>query len=335
MIVIPESIVEAAEALRESEGAVVIGGSGSKQDWGCPVAPDLTLDTSRLTGIVEHVPGDLVAVVRAGTALSALQAALAEKGQQLALDTPHPDATIGGVLATNVSGPRRLRFGTARDLLIGVTIVRADGVIARAGGKVVKNVAGYDLGKLFVGSYGTLGLIAECAFRLHPLPSSLVQERRVMGLAEAVDLAARLRRSPRLPIAVELDWDDELSVTVVYDGVPEWTLPPGEWLFKLSSPLSRLGAVLQGVRDAAERHGIALHVKGSLGAGVFYAATPRATPEFVGELREMAQTVVLRAPVHEGVDLWGPVPGLELMRRVKAQFDPRRRLAPGRFVGGI
>src|SRR5262249_57040986 len=98
---------------------------------------------------------------------------LAPAGQQLALDTPLPGATIGGTVATGTSGPRRMLYGAARDLLIGVTVVRADGTVARAGGKVVKNVAGYDLGKLVAGSYGTLGLITQCAFRLHPLPAAV------------------------------------------------------------------------------------------------------------------------------------------------------------------
>ena len=120
--------------------------------------------------MVEHAAGDLVAIVRAGTPMGELQAVLATAGQQLALDTPLAAATLGGTVATNTSGPRRLLYGTMRDLLIGITFVRADGVVARAGGKVVKNVAGYDFGKLLTGSYGTLGVITEVALRLHPLP---------------------------------------------------------------------------------------------------------------------------------------------------------------------
>jgi glycolate oxidase FAD binding subunit len=340
MIVTPLSTVEAASCFKESRGVVVVRGAGTKQDWSYPPpSPDLTLDTTGLTGIVEHVPGDLVVVVRAGTPFAELQAALAEKGQQLALDSPHPGATVGGIVATNVSGPRRLRYGTARDLLIGITIVRPDGVIAKAGGKVVKNVAGYDLGKLFVGSYGTLGLIAECAFRLHPLPTSLVEDRMRLGdVEEAVAHAAAARISPRMPVAIELDWPagDPLEVSVVYEGVPRWELPfhQGQWGFKLAAPLSGLARMLTGLREVAQRHEIPLHVRGSLGAGVLYAGAPSATADFVADLRTVAQTVVLTAPDHD-VDFWGPVPGLGLMRRVKEQFDPERRLTPGRFVGGI
>lgn len=334
MMVTPESTVDAADWLRNNKASVVFRGAGTKDDWGGPVDPEAILDTTGIAGVIEHVPGDLVVVVRAGTRLSALQESLAEKGQQLALDSPHPHATVGGVVAANVSGPRRLRYGTARDLLIGITIVRPDGVIARAGGKVVKNVAGYDLGKLFVGSYGTLGLITECAFRLHPLPARELASRETFDdIDAAVGHANAARLSTRAPIAIELDWQETAHVSVVYDGVPEWTLPEGDWLFKMSCPLSRLGTVLHGTRDAAVRHEISLHVKGSLGVGVLYAGAAEASAAFVNDLRQLAQTVVLKAPTD--VDLWGPVPGLDLMRAIKAQFDPAGRIAAGRFVGGI
>src|SRR6266566_10159205 len=169
----PASTQEAAAVLRAAAAqdlAVVVRGGGTRQDWAVPPRRlDLILETRRLTGVVEHAAGDLIVVVRAGTPMAELQDKLAPAGQQLALDA---GGTVGGTVAANASGPRRLLYGTARDLLIGVTLVRADGVVAKAGGKVVKNVAGYDLGKLVTGSYGTLGLIAGCAFRLHPLPAA-------------------------------------------------------------------------------------------------------------------------------------------------------------------
>ena len=127
-------------------------GGGSKLGWGAPpTAVDLVVDTGGIAGVVEHAAGDLVVVVRAGTPFEDLQPRLAGAGQQLALDVPQPAATVGGVVATATSGPRRLLYGTLRDLLIGITFVRADGVVAKAGGKVVKNVAGYDFGKLLTG----------------------------------------------------------------------------------------------------------------------------------------------------------------------------------------
>src|SRR5208283_2728582 len=123
-----------------------------------PAACDLVVDLRSMDQVIEHAAGDLVAKVQAGATIGPLAAVLAAAGQQLALDAP-ADATVGGVIATGTAGPRRLRYGAPRDLLIGLTVVRADGVIAHSGGKVVKNVAGYDLGKLFSGSQGTLGLI--------------------------------------------------------------------------------------------------------------------------------------------------------------------------------
>src|SRR5205823_636856 len=150
LVAAPASTEEAAEVMRDAAArghAVLVRGAGTKQDWGSPPRRvDLILDTSRLTGVVEHAAGDLIAVVRAGTPLSELQDKLAPAGQQLALDEPLPGATVGGTVAVNTSGPRRMLYGTVRDLLIGITVVRADGVVAKAGGKVVKNVAGYDLG---------------------------------------------------------------------------------------------------------------------------------------------------------------------------------------------
>jgi glycolate oxidase FAD binding subunit len=121
--------------------------------------------------VLEHVTGDLVVRVQAGARMGHVAKVLARAGQRISLDAP-ADATVGGVIADGLAGPLRLRFGTPRDLLIGITVVRADGVIAHSGGKVVKNVAGYDLGKLFAGSRGTLGVIVEATFRLHPLPAA-------------------------------------------------------------------------------------------------------------------------------------------------------------------
>ena len=133
--------------------------------------------------------GDLVARVQAGTTIGHLASVLAKAGQQLALDAP-PDATVGGVVATSTAGPRRFRYGAPRDLLIGLTAVRADGVVAHSGGKVVKNVAGYDLGKLFSGSQGTLGLITEATFRLHPLPPAATYVTAEFGAADRAGAAA-------------------------------------------------------------------------------------------------------------------------------------------------
>jgi glycolate oxidase FAD binding subunit len=372
----PESVEQAAEVVRaaaERDLAVVVRGAGTKQDWALPPQRlDMIIDTGRLDGIVEHAAGDLIAVVRAGTPLRELQAALAPARQQLALDEPSPGATIGGTVAVSTSGPRRMLYGTVRDLLIGVTVVRPDGAVAKAGGKVVKNVAGYDLGKLIAGSYGTLGLITECVFRLHPLPAASTYVCcRVDTADEAGRVAAAVLGAQVVPSALEIDAvpDAGFTVGVLLEGVsagveqrvqtvrkllggdaadadtaPAWwgTYPWGEGDvgMKVTSALSQVHHLFKAARAP-------ITLRGSAGAGVFYAGLPGETDpglaaNLVSDLRAEARAgggscVVLTAPeaIRERVDVWGPVDGLNLMRRVKEQFDPAARFAPGRFVGGI
>ncbi len=136
-----------------------------------PSRLDLLVSTTGLRELIEYNPADLVVRAQAGLPLAELQAIVGAAGQRLALDPPEAGATLGGVVAANASGPRRHRFGTVRDLLIGATFVLADGTVAHTGGKVVKNVAGYDLAKLLTGSYGTLAVLADVTFRLHGLPA--------------------------------------------------------------------------------------------------------------------------------------------------------------------
>jgi glycolate oxidase FAD binding subunit len=152
--------------------AVIPRGSGTKLSWGNPPArADIILSTARLDKIIEHAWADLTVSVEAGCTIQKLQEALARHGQRLALDPLWPEkATISGILSTNDSGPLRLRFGALRDLIIGVTLALPDGTLASSGGKVVKNVAGYDLPKLVTGALGTLAVISRAVFRLHPLP---------------------------------------------------------------------------------------------------------------------------------------------------------------------
>ncbi|GAA4849692.1 FAD-binding oxidoreductase [Saccharopolyspora rosea] len=355
---------------------VVPRGSGSRLDWGgAPEAVDLLLDVSAATGVVEHAAGDLVVTAKAGTPLADVQRAVRAADQQLAIDPPVPSATLGGLVATGTSGPCRHLFGGIRDLLIGITAVRADGTVTVAGGKVVKNVAGYDLGKLYTGSLGTLGVITEVVFRLHPLAA---EHRWISVVADdpaaAVDV---VRRSQAMPTAIELDRPepagpvavcaqlegrptttheralrlaDAVGGATVLDHAPEWW---GKYPFdpatgiglRLGVPPASLRRLLDDTRAAAASTGLPLALRGAAGLGVLHAglpgdADPDAVAELVGALRARCEYVVVeRAPraVHEVVDPWGPVaPGvLNLLRRTKDQFDPQRRLAPGRFVGGI
>ncbi|MBB2912191.1 glycolate oxidase FAD binding subunit [Streptosporangium becharense] len=254
----PRDTGEVAALMRVSAArdlAVVPAGDRTKLDWGNPPERcDLLLDTRGLTFgdglVVEHSAGDLVARVSAGLALGTLNSMLAGSRQELALDgVPRAGTvggTVGGTLATATAGPRRFRYGTARDLLIGVTVVLADGTVARSGGAVVKNVAGYDLGKLFTGSYGTLGVITEATFRLHPVPADRRwagvdlpaprtggtpggQAYRPGGLPPGSDgfgrldsLVTALASAQAEPSAIEIDWPGprhDLTVAVLVEGV--------------------------------------------------------------------------------------------------------------------
>jgi glycolate oxidase FAD binding subunit len=351
----PANVAEAGELMRaaaEHDLAVVPRGAGTKLDWGAPPERlDLVVDTRRLGRMIEHAAGDLVVKAEAGLPLDDLQEVLAGSGQQLALDGLVPGATVGGALATATAGPRRLLYGAARDLLIGITVIRADGVVAHAGGKVVKNVAGYDLGKLFTGSRGTLGLIVEAAFRLHPLPQA--QAYVTAETDRPRELTRALLNSPLVPAAIEVDGTelDKTELTVLLEGVPEavasraeaaraitggtisdepppwWgRLPDGEILAEVRAEPAKLTDVLAA----------GAHVRGSAGRGVWHAALPAdGAEEILGRLRRHGSAVVLSAPDDTTLDRWGPVPGLPLMRRVKDQFDPDHRLSPGRFAGGI
>ena len=226
-LALPRSVEEASQVLAAAAAdglAVAFAGGGGKLGLGNPPEQvDLVVLTGGLDQVLEHAAGDLVVRAQAGVRLADLQQRLAPAGQWLALDPPEPRATLGGVVAANASGPRRLRYGTVRDLIIGITVVLADGTVARAGGKVVKNVAGYDLAKLFCGSLGTLGMVAEIIFRLHPLPAAAaVVTLQVEGPEQAGQAVRRLLRSTLEPSAVELtldEWGWPGRLTTVFEGI--------------------------------------------------------------------------------------------------------------------
>jgi glycolate oxidase FAD binding subunit len=390
----PSSTAEAASLMRaaaEAGLAVVPRGAGTGLAWGAPATRcDLVVDLRSMDQVIEHAAGDLVARVQAGATIGQLAAVLASAGQQLALDAP-ADATVGGVVATGTAGPRRFRYGAPRDLLIGLTVVRADGVIAHSGGKVVKNVAGYDLGKLFAGSQGTLGLITEATFRLHPRPAAVAWVTGEFGPAEragAVAAVAAAAGSALVPSAVELDWPGgsqrPLRVGVLVEGTSSgvaerakqfsellasaggspvvavadvapvrWgQLPAQSAVIRVSFWVSSLGAVLEALAAAGAEAEVRPAVSGPAGAGALYACLDGSTSDdaaarFVAALRERITgavgtrgsrgsrvgVVVLAAapPVFEAVSASGTIPGAELMRAVKDQFDPDHRMFPGRL----
>ena len=222
----PSTVEEAVEIVGESARggkALAFVGGGTDLELGAPPRKlDAVVRTSRLSRVVEHAPFDQIVVVEAGMTLESLQAALVPHRQRLALDPPLPERkTIGGIIAANAYGPRRARFGSVRDLIIGISFVRADGTLARGGGKVVKNVAGFDLPKLMVGSLGTLGLITTATFRLHPLPEEEVTLRLPGRTAAGVRSLVRAVKEAQLePTSVVAAWRqaDQFDVGVRFEG---------------------------------------------------------------------------------------------------------------------
>jgi glycolate oxidase FAD binding subunit len=207
--VAPANAREIAEVLRhanEQRLTVTLVGGGTKLRWGNPVSAQILLSLERLNAVREHSWHDMTCTVDAGCTWCAMQSALAQHGQMVALDPLWLErATVGGIAATNDSGALRLKYGGLRDLVLGMTLVLADGTIARTGGKVVKNVAGYDLHKLMIGSFGTLGVITEVNFRLHPVEEHV--HSWTISARGPEELAAPLRAlldSQLVPSAVQL-----------------------------------------------------------------------------------------------------------------------------------
>jgi glycolate oxidase FAD binding subunit len=360
----PETAEAVAIALRDG-GPVRIRGGATKLGWGRPIDVAGELSTEPLDAILEHNEGDLTAILQAGVPLAAAQERFARAGQRLALDPPGPDATIGGVIATGDSGPLRQRYGAPRDLVLGVQLALPDGSVARAGSKVIKNVAGYDLAKLSAGAFGTLGVICEVSVRLHPRPAEQLTAVLRSDDPEALMRAAgALAHLPLEPDALDLAWADgagavlarlagpsgpsraraalaaaeELDGEVVEDDDALWAAQRdgqrGACVVRVSATQRGLGAVLAAARELGGR----VVARAALGLA-WVALEPNA--EAVRRLRAaLAPTpcVLLDAPaeVRAAIDPWdGASAPLELMRAVKARFDPRNVCNPGLFVGGI
>jgi glycolate oxidase FAD binding subunit len=222
----PTDLKSVRDAILDTAGPIAVAGAGTAADWAGPLEHvDTVLDTTGLTGVIVHNPGDMTVSLHAGTPLRVLAAELAEHGQYVAFDAARvaDGATVGGLIATADAGPAALVFGTLRDLVIGVTVVLADGTVARSGGHVIKNVAGYDLAKLLHGSYGTLGVLAEVVLRLHPVPQGSATIDVDCSLAEAGELAATVLRGQHEPAAVEWISDSGADGTLLIrlDGTPD------------------------------------------------------------------------------------------------------------------
>ena len=205
----PANVDEVAHALRQASRAkrrVAVHGGGTKVGWGPATPPaDVGISTRRLDAVVSHRYGDLTATVQAGAPLAGVNRELARHGQWIPLDPPSLDrATIGGIVATNDAGPRRHRYGAPRDLIIGIEFVRIDGTAAKSGGIVVKNVAGYDLGRLMTGSFGSLAVITSATFKLYPMPPA--SRTLVIDMRDDVGaVISALTASQLTPTAIELE----------------------------------------------------------------------------------------------------------------------------------
>lgn len=334
------------------------------------------MSTERLDRIVEHNEGDLTAVFEAGVPLARAQQALAEAGQMVALDPPLGEgnrATIGGVVATGDSGPLRHRYGAPRDLILGITVALSDGTVARAGGKVIKNVAGYDLAKLFTGSFGTLGLIVEVVLRLHPRPPETVTAVGASDDPDALGAAASaVAHSPFGPECLDVTWDGGhgevmarfvgaapeagaraavkllegagLDARLAEDDDDRWDRQRARQrsaegaVVRVSGLASELPRVLRSAQE------VGASVVGRAGLGLSWLTFADGdVPALVTSIEEVRRRlhpfpcVVLDAPgeVGEKVEVWGEDGAVPLMRRVKARFDGAGVCNPGIFVGGI
>jgi glycolate oxidase FAD binding subunit len=354
----PASDAELAEVLAGAGTTVRVRGAGSKLTWAPDATPGLELSTKRLDGIVEHNVGDLTAVLQSGVPLARAQARFAEAGQMLALDPPDRGATIGGVVAANDSGPLRARYGGVRDLVVGMRVALANGTVAKSGGKVIKNVAGYDLAKLFVGSFGTLGTILEVSVRLHPFPPATATALGRSDDPDALGRAALALSHARLEqMGLDVRWEDGAGAILArFGGVA--AAPQAEAAERLlrdagleSELLEDDDAVWQAQRDG-QRSPSGLVVKVSavqtdlpelLGLAREYGAVlvGRAGPglhwlrlddgpaeRLVGELRRRWRATVLDRPPGLELEREGPLDAgaRMLAARVKERFDPEGRL---------
>ena len=375
----PDDAVDAARGLHLCDlapAAVVVWGGGTQMRLGAPPRRyEVAFSTERMTRLLEYEPADLTCRVEAGMRLGDLQAALRAQGQRLPLDPPHPDqATVGGMVAANSNGQSRGRYGTVRDWVIGIAVAYPSGKVARAGGKVVKNVAGYDLMKLHIGALGTLGVVAEVNFKVQARPEAeetLLADFEAPGPALEVGLtlahqylapaaAIVLDRDSRWMLAIKLEGyarevvaAKDQAVRFVREAagvVEESEVPPEFWdaARDWSAPTDD-GVVMRAIvpLTSSQRLVAALppdvRVLAQPASGLIdLRVTPPSVAETLARLRQAAgaegQVVVMAAPaaLKPALDLWGPPPpGFPTMRALKQALEPTGILNPGRFVGAI
>jgi glycolate oxidase FAD binding subunit len=374
----PTTVKDLRDAV--TAGTVLIRGTGTATTWGAPVRdPRTTVSLAGMDRVLDHRPADMTVYVQGGIRLDTLQAELARHGQWLPYDPARSEATIGGLLATGDAGPRRLAYGSLRELVIGATMVFPDGAIAKSGGHVIKNVAGYDLAKLCHGSLGTLGVVAELVLRVHPLPQT---SRTVMVRDVNTEAAQRftwaLTRSATEPTAIEwcepeqvlavrfdgtsagaaaraavartllsgtlAELDDEESESFWFSHAARVIAEPGDTVLRAATRPGVDPSLVRALAAWAEHSGVKALLTCSPATGGYTVritgGDAKAHAELVKNWRASVEAVggfVMLRRRRPGVDAmvesWGRAPGgVDVMRRVKGNFDPDNRFAPGRFA---
>ncbi len=364
-------------------------GRGSKLHWGGLVeGVNLVISTERLNHVIDHAIGDLTVTAEAGIKFSDLQELLRKSGQFLAIDPHYPDeATLGGIISTADTGSLRHRYNGVRDMILGISFVRSDGQIVKAGGRVVKNVAGYDLMKLLTGAYGTLGILTQVTLRVYPI-SHASQTVVLRGHQDELAQAAQTLLSSALtPTAIEalsvqtmsdLALGKEMGLLIRFQAIAEsvkeqaarslevgaafglasqlypetdeadlWRRLGEKMVGEVDSIVCKIGvkpsdaiAVLTQIEQLSQKAGAVIHLGSGVGQLVLSSKTRTV---MVQEMRSLCQATggylsVLQAPIpfKQQIDVWGYAgDALDLMQKIKTQFDPNALLSPRRFVGEI
>jgi glycolate oxidase FAD binding subunit len=303
---LPKNVEELAELIaiaNRERSPVAIAGNSTKLDWGGIVTGAKSLvSTQNLDRSIAHAVGDLTVTVEAGMKFASLQTILAAAGQFLPLDPAYPDrATIGGIIATADAGSLRHRYGGVRDLLLGISFVRADGKIAKAGGRVVKNVAGYDMMKLFTGSYGTLGILTEVTLRVYPLPTNFGTVILTGAPEKLAQAAKTLLASTLTPIAADvvstafsqaLEISNTPSLVVKFATIPESIAQQSAQLLEIGKNLGLKGGIWQGTQAEHLWSGIQTGIWGTTPIGCKLGVRLAAAVDTIATLdRETANTV--------------------------------------------